>query len=702
MPESATPASHCALVALPVLVLDLETTGLDVAKDRIVQAGALPMTGATLLEEPRLDQRIDPGVPIPQRASRIHGLTDADVAGAPRFEQFAAALRTALAGRVVVGHNIGFDLAVLRHEAARARLAWPDLAALDIGLLAAALEPSLPDHGLETLVVRFGIEAGKRHDALGDCLTAARLFAQLLPLLREAGVRTLGEAQAFAGRRTDLVLRQAQAGWLGGPNGAGVWRAAGTPGRIDSYIYERRVADVMSAPPVFIPLDRTLREAAQQMASQGIGALLAGSAGGPPQGILTERDLLRAAARGGAALESEIVASAMSAPVETLAGDEMLYRALGRMTRLGVRHLCIVDAEGKAIGVISQRDLLRHRAGPANALGDALAEAADAPALAAAYGRVPEVAAGLLAEGTGGVEIAQVVSHEIRGLAARACELVAVQLGAAGRPAPAPWCLVVLGSAGRGESLLSADQDHALIHSGNAGDDAWFEEFGSRVAALLDEAGLPLCKGGVMASQSAWRGTAAEWRARIEHWLQRARPTDVLNVDIFFDLAPAAGSAELARTLHADAVQAASGTLPFLALLAEAVAALPPVTGIFGRLVTQEGRIDLKRNALLPITGTARTLALRTASAARATPQRLRDAAASGRLSEADADILIGIHADVFGWVLRQQLLDLQNGVRPSGRVEAKTLGRAQAARLRDHLRRIDEILQTLRAAVAG
>jgi len=701
MPERPTPASHCALVALPVLVLDLETTGLDVARDRIVQAGALAMIGARLLEEPHLNQRIDPGVPIPQRASQIHGLTDADVAGAPRFGQFADTLRAALAGRVVVGHNIGFDLAVMRHEAMRAGLAWPELPALDIALLAAVLEPALPDHGLETLVARFGVDAGKRHDALGDSLTAARLFAQLLPHLRNAGVRTLGEAQAFAARRSDLVLRQARAGWHGMPGGAVARQASATPGRIDSYIYERRVADVMSAPPVFVPLDRTLREAAQQMVSRRIGALLAGSAGEPPQGILTERDLLRAAARGGAALESETVAGAMSAPVETLAGDEMLYRALGRMVRRGVRHLCIVDAGGNAIGIISQRDLLRHRAGAANALGDALAEAADAPALAAAYGRVPEVAAGLLAEGTGGVEIAQVVSHEIRGLAARACELAAAQLGAAGRPAPAPWCLVVLGSAGRGESLLAADQDHALIHAGNAADDAWFAEFGGMVAALLDEAGLPLCKGGVMASQAAWRGTAAEWRARIEHWLQRARPADLLNVDIVFDLAPAAGSAELARSLHADAVHAASSTPPFLALLAESVAALPPVTGIFGRLVTQDGRIDLKRNALLPITGIARTLALRAASVARASPERLRDAMVAGRLSEADAEILIGIQADVFGWMLRQQLLDLQSGVPPSGRVELKTLGRRDAARLRDHLRRIDEILQTLRAAVS-
>ena len=47
----------------------------------------------------------------------------------------------------------------------------------------------------------------------------------------------------------------------------------------------------------------------------------------------------------------------MSAPVQSMRGDEMLYRALGRMDRLRVRHLCVADASGAPIGMVSQRDL---------------------------------------------------------------------------------------------------------------------------------------------------------------------------------------------------------------------------------------------------------------------------------------------------------------------------------------------------------
>lgn len=298
MPAKLPPASHTALSALPVIVLDLETTGLDVRRDRIVQVGAVAMLGQQILDEPRLDQLIDPGIPIPASATRIHGLGDADVARAPRFADFAQTLRELVSAHVVVGHNVGFDLAVLRHEAARAGVTWHDPPALDVAQLVGALEPTLPDLGLETVASLLGVTIDGRHRALGDALATASAFANLLPRLREADVRTLGEAQSFAASRADLALREAEAGWLARPG-----ETAGAPSRppltrIDSYIFERRVGHLMSAPPVTIATGATLREAARIMTERRIGALLVGAAGAPPEGILTERDLLRVVAGG--------------------------------------------------------------------------------------------------------------------------------------------------------------------------------------------------------------------------------------------------------------------------------------------------------------------------------------------------------------------------------------------------------------------
>jgi signal-transduction protein with cAMP-binding, CBS, and nucleotidyltransferase domain/DNA polymerase III epsilon subunit-like protein len=697
------PPNLTALAALPVAVLDLETTGLDVRRDRVVQIGAVAMLGPRILDAPRIEQLVNPGVPMPAVAERIHGLGDADVAAAPDFASVYETLHEMISGRVVVGHNVAFDLAVLRHEAARAGLIWHDPPALDIAQLIGALEPALPDLGLETIASDFDVHIEHRHSALGDSMAAAQVFARLIPRLREADVRTLGEAQLLAAKRDDLVRRQAEAGWYAVPGEAPPARPTLPVARIDSYLYERRLKDLMGRPPLFIPGDATLRTAIREMHAHRVGAVLVGQMEKPPEGILTERDVLRESAAATLDFDRTPVREVMTSPVETMAGDELVYRALGRMDRLGFRHLCVVDARGIAIGVVSQRDVLHHRVSAAMVLGDALQAAEDAVSMAASHGQVPEVARRLVAEGMGGTEVAGVVSHEVRALTARASELTLARMAAEGRGAPpAAWCVLVLGSGGRGESLLVADQDNAIVHAGGPQDDAWFAELGAGIAALLDEAGIPRCQGGVMGANAEWRGTLADWHARLDGWLQRAKPDDLMNIDIFFDLMPVAGDAQLGHRLHADAVAAASRTPPFLALLAEWVDRLRPPLGMFGSLRSKEGRVDLKRGGLMPIVSIARTLALRVGSTARATPDRLRDAAAAGRLAESDATTLASIHADLMTRVLRQQLIDLEAGVRPSSRVAVNGQPRNAVRSLARQLRTLDEIMNGLRGAIAA
>jgi DNA polymerase-3 subunit epsilon len=103
----------------PLAVIDLETTGIDPQKDRIVEIGILKLlpTGG---REP-FSRRINPGMPIPSGATAIHGISDADVAGALRFEEVADALLALLDGCDCCGFNLKrFDLRVLHAEFARA------------------------------------------------------------------------------------------------------------------------------------------------------------------------------------------------------------------------------------------------------------------------------------------------------------------------------------------------------------------------------------------------------------------------------------------------------------------------------------------------------------------------------------------------------------------------------------------------------
>lgn len=700
--DAEPPPSYTPLIALPVLVLDLETTGLDVARDRVIQVGAYRMSGARIDAAPALDRLVDPGAPVPEAATRICGLGDADVRGAETVDTALAEFARAVTGRVVVGHHVGFDLAILRHEAARVGAPWADPVSLDTALLAGALAPALRDLSLESLADWLGVEIHARHSALGDSAATAEVFASLVPRLLERGVRTLGEARRLAESRADLLERQRQAGWDRVPDDAHDVVAPRPAVRLDSYVYARRLVDVMRAPPRTVAPHASLRQAAWSMSESRVGSLLVVDDAGRPAGIVTERDVLRAVGRMRSDLDRCTVLEAMSAPVESMDGGEMLCRALGRMTRRGIRHLCVIDADGVALGLVSQRDLARHRATTVHVLGDALDVAEDVSALAEVHGQLPRVAAALVEDGFGALAAARVISGEVRGITARAATLAARALTRKMGPAPAPWCLLVLGSAGRGESLLTADQDNALIHAGTADDDPWFAALGASVADMLHGAGVPRCQGGIMAANVEWRGSREDWRARVDGWLGRARPRDLLHVDIFYDLWPVSGEFELAAELHREAVAAACANPPFLALLSESIAGMSPPLNFFGGLRGERGRVDLKLGALLPLVGIARVLALRVGTPTRSTPDRLKDAVARGRLNEADARRLTAIHQSLLNLVLRQQLEDLRRGIQPSNRVEEARLDRDAHACLKRDLKRLEEILGTLRGAVSG
>lgn len=105
----------------PLAVLDLETTGVDPATDRVVEVAVLTLVPGGKHE--LFHRRINPGVSIPPAATAIHGLTDADVVGAPLFATVAPELFATLHGSDLAGFGIStFDLPLLSTEFARVRL----------------------------------------------------------------------------------------------------------------------------------------------------------------------------------------------------------------------------------------------------------------------------------------------------------------------------------------------------------------------------------------------------------------------------------------------------------------------------------------------------------------------------------------------------------------------------------------------------
>ena len=124
-----------------------------------------------------------------------------------------------------------------------------------------------------------------------------------------------------------------------------------------------------------------------------------------------------------------------------------------------------------------------------------------------------------------------------------------------------------------------------------------------------------------MAKNAPWRGSVATWQERIDHWIARSNPRDLLSVDIFFDLRGVHGDGVLQSPCGA-AFAAAEGQAEFAKLLVEGIS-VPGSVGFFGGIRTEGGRIDLKRAGLFGVVSAARAMAIRYHVMDRSTSARL-------------------------------------------------------------------------------
>lgn len=178
-----------------------------------------------------------------------------------------------------------------------------------------------------------------------------------------------------------------------------------------------------------------------------------------------------------------------------------------------------------------------------------------------------------------------------------------------------------------------------------------------------------------MAKNPGCRHSLKIWKKVVEGWIERPGPKEALASDIFFDGVPVYGELVLANDLLDFSYTRAETASSFIATLALFAKDWRPPIGMFGRLVTElDGRIDLKRNGLLPIVTAARTLALRhgirlTSTVARLTELKTRSLVDSGLVERAIAAFTFIVRA-----VLTQQISNSQRGVRLSARVDVATM----------------------------
>lgn len=182
---------------LTFTVFDTETTGFRIAgEDRLIEIGAVQVKGLEVMEFDTFQTYVNPNRQISQEIFQLTGISDEIVQAAPcaynairEFFQFVERRESVC----FVGHYVTFDMMALKQECKRADLHLKKHFAIDTLDLIGIMAPSYDMRDLERYARSFGSRIYKRHTAVGDALTTAYLFTELLYQLKMRNYQTWGD-----------------------------------------------------------------------------------------------------------------------------------------------------------------------------------------------------------------------------------------------------------------------------------------------------------------------------------------------------------------------------------------------------------------------------------------------------------------------------------------------------------------------------
>jgi len=428
-------------------------------------------------------------------------------------------------------------------------------------------------------------------------------------------------------------------------------------------------------------------------------------------GIVTERDIARRIAfQTGEAAPVETI---MTTPVITIRDDDLLYLAIGRMRRNGLRHMPVVNKDHKTVGMISLHDAFNVAAEQMVDHIDRLTHEESLDGMADIKSAQVAVAQHLLDDRLPGPEIQALLTDINNDIHRRVTRHTLRQMDqeGLGEP-PVSFDMIVMGSGGRGESFLYPDQDNGFVledypDAKHTVIDGWFSDFAERLTKNLDRVGFPLCHGHVMATNPLWRKTASQWIEQTSYWVRSRRDVSTRLFDIFFDFKCVYGTGALARRLRRH-VTSVGRNPAFLQAMYRLDEEHKVALGWFGRLIpdreskTHRGQINLKITGTLPLVEAVRILALRHGIEETDTLGRIDRLGAAGVLDVNEHDYLAGAFRHVSFLLLRQQLSDFAAGRPVGNHVPPQRLTRRERDMLVDGFKAISALRDRLKSDFTG
>jgi CBS domain-containing protein len=379
--------------------------------------------------------------------------------------------------------------------------------------------------------------------------------------------------------------------------------------------FNQPISSISTKMPIFGTVGMSIREAASKMSREKISSLFLKDADGQCTGVVTEKDLTKKVIALGYDTERP-VAEIMSAPIETISRQALIFEVLMRMMKVGIRHIAVTDENEQIVGILSNRDILTAQGQSPVFLVREIATANNMEEIVDRHNKLPRQIMTLISSGANAKNLTRFITTISDTILNKIIGFALLHHP----PPPARFVFMILGSEGRSEQTLKTDQDNAIIfedvpEASQAAVQDYFLKFGDTVCTLLDDAGYAFCTGDVMAKNPKWCQPLKKWKKNFSKWIHAAEGEDLLQASIFFDFRTGYGDETLVDSLRRFLFKALDGWPGFLRHLTENAMYFKPPIGFFRNFVVEpKGKhrdmFDIK-SAMTPIVDFARVYALK-------------------------------------------------------------------------------------------
>ena len=454
----------------------------------------------------------------------------------------------------------------------------------------------------------------------------------------------------------------------------------------------RPVRELIRAEPLLCDPSTTVRDAARRMIDGGVTCAVVDL--GDRLGIVTDRDIRPRVVAAGAAPETPL-SEVMSAPAWTVAADRTGTEALLEMLDHGVRHLPVLDAQRRLIGVLDDVDLMASEGRAPFRLRGEIARAADTAAVAQVTAGLSDMVIALHDAELPVAAISRAIGSIHDGAVRRLIELAQADLGAP----PMPYTWLATGSFGRFEAYPSSDVDSALAWDGPDEDielRRWMQVLAQRVLADLSECGFEADTKGAVASNPLFARSIEAWEAAAHAWVEDPdRDRGLILLCVVVESDPVWGATAAADRLSRAFARSPKRQLLLRRLAQAALAARPP-TGFRRHRVLhwgEEGKaLDIKSGGLVPIEALARWSGLAAGVGAASTRARIDASKAAGTLSPDHAATLRDVFELVCELRMEHQIDQLRRGEAPDNLIDPSGLTPLTRTALKEAFRAVARI----------